>query len=201
MGWFSPIKGHYPSLGQIDKTLPVKDGVTGISRGTIVALTTDTVHTDGVFALPTTTTPAALLYVSLQEYDDSQAGMAGTVAFDAGTAPAKSNPKFPENMNVKPGVPAITGLSLAMDGEYETDQYDASITKETPVGTKLGVTDTGFIKKLEDGDTDSTVIGYLTGVPASRWVNNAIAKPDGGTVPRLATRQGKNVTVIRFATK
>ena len=88
-----------------------------------------------------------------------------------------------------------------MDGEYETDQYDASITKDTPVGTKLGVTDTGFIKKLEDGDTDSTVIGYLTGVPASRWVNNAIAKPDGGTVPRLATRQGKNVTVIRFATK
>lgn len=200
MGWFSPIKGHYPSLGQIDKTLPVADGVTGISRGTIVALATDTVHTNGVFKLPEATTPAALLYVSLQEYDDSQAGMAGTVAFDAGTAPAKSNPKFPDNMNVKPGVPAITGLSLAMDGEYETDQYDiAKITAETPVGTKLGVTATGLITTVED--ETSTVIGYLTGVPASRWVNNAIAKPAGVTVPRLATRQGKNVTVIRFATK
>lgn len=200
MGWFSPIKGHYPSLGQIDKTLPVADGVTGISRGTIVALATDTVHTNGVFKLPEATTPAALLYVSLQEYDDSQAGMAGTVAFDAGTAPEKSNPKFPDNMNVKPGVPAITGLSLAMDGEYETDQYDHDkIKATTTVGTKLGVTATGLITTVED--ETSTVIGYLTGVPASRWVNNAIAKPDGGKVPRLATRQGKNVTVIRFATK
>ena len=33
MGWFSPLKGVYPGLAQIDKTLSVGVGETGIVRG------------------------------------------------------------------------------------------------------------------------------------------------------------------------
>ena len=39
MAWFSPIKGHYPSLDQVDMTKPltIESGKT-IERGSIIKL-------------------------------------------------------------------------------------------------------------------------------------------------------------------
>lgn len=195
MGWFSPIKGHYPSLGQIDKTLPVDtdESNKAIERGMIIEMAADAVNADGAFKIATSSSAEGLLYVSLQDYDDAQAGMAGTTGFD-GNVPSitEGNINIP---GVTAGVPAITGLSLSMDGEYETDQFVG--LEGAAVGTKLWVNDSGMITAA---DEDGSFFGYLTGAPYSRWVNNAVAKPENGT-KRTATRQGKNVTVIRFRTK
>jgi hypothetical protein len=197
MGWFSPIKGHYPSLGQIDKTLPVATGGanTAIERGMIITITTGT-NADGEFKIADGTDANAnfaLFYIALQDYADAQAGMAGTTGFDEGKkAISEGIINIPA---VEPGVPTITGLSLSMEGEYETDQYDEGLEGK-PVGTPLTVSAAG---KLADGTgkADEKVIGYLTGVVSTRWVNNALAK---GT-PCKPVRQGKNVSVIRFRTK
>ena len=188
MGWFSPIKGHYPSLGQIDKTLPVKSGVTGIERGMVVAMEADSVSKEGVFALPENVTADSLLYIALQDFDDAQAGMAGTVPFDGAD---------PSYTGVTPNVPTITGLSLDQEGEYETDQFDPNgISENDPIGTKLTVVNGKFTKATGG----AVVVAYLTGAPAYRWINNAAAKAVGNG-RRDVVRQGAQVSVIRFRTK
>jgi hypothetical protein len=191
MGWFSPIKGHYPSLGQIDKTLPVKAGNTGIERGMVIEVTTGT-NKDGEFKIAASATAenVSLLFISLQDYKDAQAGMAGTTGFD-GNVPqiTEGNITIPA---VDAGAPTITGLALSMEGEYETDQYTGLDGK--PVGTPLTVANGQFV---EASGNDAVVVAYLTSGPYSRWVNNATQKQQGAQV----TRQGKNVSVIRFITK
>lgn len=184
MGWFSPIKGHYPSLGQIDKTLPVDDGATTIQRGMIVKVTEDATNGEGKFTVPGSIAAGDLLYIALQDYSDAQAGMAGTVGFDAGNAG-----------NVRPGVPTITGLSLDMEGEYETDQFAPALINDSDakVGMPLTVSN-GLLAKATGG---AVVVGYLTDKVYSRWINNATAKEAGGKV----VRQGKTKNVIRFRTK
>lgn len=190
MGWFSPIKGHYPSLGQIDKTLPVAtgDGNKLIERGMIIEMTTGN-NADGEFKIAADGTNKPLLYIALQDYKDAQAGMAGTTGFDGDTpAVTEGNISIP---GVTAGTPTITGLSIEMDGEYETSMFDEGLEGE-PVGTKLTV-ENGLLKKT----TGSTgIVGYLTGVVSTRWVNNATAKQQGQQV----VRQGANVSVIRFHT-
>ncbi len=177
MGWFSPVKGSYPSLAQVDKTLPVESGAE-ISRGTIIALK----ESNGEAVFGVAKADDKLLYVSLQDHTDPTAGFAGT-AFDP-----------------KGGVPSITGISLDMDGEYETSVFDT--TKTYKIGQTLYVAD-GLI--TSDGtEGTSTVVGYVTAAAAERWVNNAIAVPDqknGATDPRLALRTGANLKVLRFRTK
>ena len=177
MGWFSPVKGSYPSLAQVDKTLPLDSGVTALERGQIIALDKDT---DGnpVWVLPKAT--SKMLYVALQDKSDPTAGFAGT-AFDP-----------------KGGVPAITGIDLAQDGEYETSVFagaaDDSVTYE--IGDELKVNADGYLAKT--GVTG--VVGYVTSVPTTRWINNAVATPPGQTDQRLATRTGASRKVIRFKT-
>jgi len=180
MGWFSPVKGSYPSLAQVDKTLPVSgEGVAKIQRGSIVALVEDSTgkYKDGVFKVASATDK--ILYVSLQDYTDPTAGFAGS-AFDP-----------------KGGVPAITGIDLGQDGEYETSVFNTNL--EYKVGDKLSVSQ-GIITKAGDGDT---VIGFVTSPKKDRWVNNAIAVPNqenGPTDPRVAVRTGASLSVIRFKT-
>ena len=188
MGWFSPVKGSYPSLAQVDKTLPVAgDNVAKIQRGTIVALAKDDsgIYNQGVFKIANATDE--ILYVSLQDYSDPTAGYAGTAFVPEGGA---SVPKG--------GVPAITGIDLGQDGEYETSVFDT--TKSYAVGDKLYVAD-GVLTTVEG----SKVVGFVTSPydPSSpgdsqRWVNNAVAA--GGPDPRLAKRTGARVAVIRFKT-
>lgn len=177
MGWFSPVKGSYPSLAQVDKTLPVKEGVKAIQRGTIVALKSDDAgnSAEGVWDVATATDK--LLYVSLQDYTDPTAGFAGT-AFDP-----------------KGGVPRITGIDLAQDGEYETSVFDTS--KTYTVGEALYAVDGVLTNAGSEGDY---VVGYVTAPSTSRWVNNAIAVPADGTDPRLAIRTGATLKVLRFKT-
>lgn len=176
MGWFSPVKGSYPSLAQVDKTLPIAEGASKIERGTIVALAEDSTgkSKNGVFKVAEATDK--ILYVSLQDDTDPTAGFAGTAFDPAG------------------GVPAITGIDLAQDGEYETSVF---ADKTYTVGQALYVAD-GMLTNEGSG----TVVGYVTGVPATRWVNDAVAVPDkaGNTDPRLAKRTGARVSVLRFKT-
>jgi len=193
MGWFSPIKGHYPSLGQIDKTLPVQTGNEGIVRGMVIEMTAGT-NSDGEFKVAANATNEALLYIALQDYKDAQAGMAGTTGFDANVKPITEG--IISIPGVTAGVPAITGLSLSQEGEYETDQYDKGSLATAQIGDGLTVKN-GLLAKGE-----GTVVAILTGVPASRWVNNASAKPAGADVRSGGVvRQGANVSVIRFRTK
>ena len=177
MGWFSPVKGSYPSLAQVDKTLPIAEGSGKIERGTIVALAADSTGAskNGVFKVAGASDET--LYVSLQDDTDPTAGFAGT-AFDP-----------------KGGVPAITGIDLAQDGEYETSVFDGD--KTYTVGQKLYVAN-GLLTNEGSGK----VVGVVTGVPATRWVNDAVAVPDkaGSTDPRLAKRTGARVSVLRFKT-
>ena len=184
MGWFSPIKGHYPSLGQVDKTLPVADNATTIQRGMIIKVAEDATNDEGKFTVPETIAEGDLLYIALQDYVDAQAGMAGTVGFDDGNAG-----------NVHPGVPTITGLSIDAEGEYETDQVAPALLSDpdAKVGLALTVTN-GLLSKASGGNK---VVGYLTGKIYSRWINNATAKQAGGKV----VRQGDSRNVIRFRTK
>ena len=199
MGWFSPIKGGYPSLGQIDKTLPVATGAgnTKIQRGMIIAITEGA--GDGEFAIPATVTDAneGLLYIALQDYDDAQAGMAGTTSFDGGSLAGKVGDNFPANMLVTAGTPSITGLALSMEGEYETDQYDPETLAGKKAGTALTVAN-GLFKAAAPGDK---VVAYLTGPVDYRWINNAPVKPSTSASKHTVTRQGRNVSVIRFRTK
>lgn len=174
MGWFSPVKGSYPSLAQVDKTLPV-DKDAAIVRGTIVAMVEDGNSSEGKFQVAKA--KDKLLYVSLQDYTDPTAGFAGT-AFDPNG-----------------GVPRITALSLDQDGEYETSVFKGTGFK---VGEAVYV-DNGVLTATDPGE--GTVVGYVTAAPADRWVNNAIAVPEGGTDQRLAVRTGAQLSVLRFRTK
>lgn len=180
MGWFSPVKGPYPSLAQVDKALPVAEGSSSIKRGTIVALVKDSTgkSAEGVFKVAGATDK--ILYASLQDYNDPTAGFAGTSFDPTG------------------GVPKINGIDLGQDGEYETSVFDTNQTYN--VGDSLYVNN-GVL--TSSGSAGYTVVGVVTAPPDERWVNNAIAVPsqeNGPTDPRTAIRTGANLSVLRFKT-
>ena len=174
MGWFSPVKGSYPSLAQVDKTLPVSgDAKTLVPMKTVPL--PEMPHGAGG--------DSATFYVALQDYSDPTAGFAGTAFVPNPTA---------EN----PARPAVTAIDLAQDGEYETSVFDQEATYD--IGDELTVKD-GFLTK--GGGSGGKAVGIVTAVPASRWINNAIAVPDSGNVDaRLAVRTGAREKVIRFKT-
>ena len=180
MGWFSPVKGHYPSLAQVDKTLPVLSGNEAIRRGYIVALTADDIGKSPDGAWKIAESSDKLLYVSLQDYTDPTAGFAGT-SFT------------PNPTDADPARPAITAIDLAQEGEYETSVFDT--TKTYSVGEALYVAD-GVLTNAGSG----TVVGYVTRPSTDRWINNAIAVPEDGTDQRLAIRTGAKQAVLRFKT-
>ena len=175
MGWFSPIKGSYPSLAQVDKTLPVKKGVDTVTRGTIVALKEDPSSREGVWNVASGTDE--LLYVALADFSDPASGFAGSA------------------FNPDGGVPRITAISLSMDGEYETTEFDA--TKTYKAGEPL-YAEGGKLTNVKG--TATTVAGYVTMPAATRWINDAIAVPADCKDPRLAIRTGANKPVLRFRT-
>ena len=168
MGWFSPVKGSYPSLAQVDKTLPIDSGIEAVERGMIVTI--GTADDKPVWKLAGTNEKT--YYVALTDSTDPTAGFAGT-SFDP-----------------KGGVPAITAIDLAQDGEYETSVFEGS----PKVGDELYVAD----GKLTTSGTK--VVGIVTQAPASRWINHAIATPPGQKDQRLAYRTGAREKVIRFKT-
>ena len=175
MGWFSPVKGSYPSLAQVDKTLPVDDSASTLVRGMIVTMATDT-NSKPVWKIADGTKDT--YYVALQDYVDPTAGFAGT--------------SFTPNPTADhPARPAVTAIDLAQDGEYETSVFEGN----PQVGEKLYVSN-GKLTTSGSG----THVGIVTQSAASRWINNAIAVPETGTDPRLAVRTGAREKVIRFKT-
>lgn len=180
MGWFSPVKGHYPSQAQVDKTLPVDDSAKTLKRGMIVRLDKDA-NGNPVWKLPDGT--SKILYIALQDYSDPTAGFAGT--------------SFTPNPTADhPARPAVTGIDLSQDGEYETSVFKQTDAYE--IGTALYAGTDGMLTVTSNG---AGIVGYVTQVPASRWINNAVAVPQGADAdPRLAYRTGAREKVIRFKT-
>lgn len=150
MSWFNVLKGAYPSLQQIDKTLDMAVGETGIVRGTLIYQVgttfkklTDTQADD----------PTAYPLFALMGQDDLTAGMAGTIGQGA-----------------PGGVPRLTGLAVGMPFEFETDQFDNSVAYT--VGELLTCGAGGRLVPWTSGDN---CIAQVTKVVTARWVNDAIA--------------------------
>ena len=176
MGWFSPVKGSYPSLAQVDKTLPVDDSASTLVRGMIVTMATDT-NSKPVWKIADGTKDT--YYVALQDYSDPTAGFAGST-FDPNG-----------------GTPKINGIDLHQDGEYETSVFDSNI-QDYAVGDELYVGEGGILTKTKA--EGAQLVGIVTLAPTTRWINNAIALPADQKDPRLAIRTGANKPVIRFKT-
>jgi hypothetical protein len=182
MAWFSPVKGVYPSLAQIDKTLPIDGSIEDlktIKRGTVM-------HVDGATNTFALGAAEGNTYISLQNGDDTQAEFAGGVWFGKGKTDIA-------NGKESPGTPSVTGLSMTMAGEYETDNFISTDDNAITVGTKLTASTDGIIKKAGESEV---VFAICTSAPAYRWVNNAEVTSGYGA----SRRQGASVTVIRFKT-
>ena len=182
MGFFNVIKGAYPSLQQIDKTLPMTAGQAGIVRGSLIyevsgAWTLGAANTacqgvasafGGGSGANSAGAPGAYMYFCLTPQDDLVAGMAGTLG-----------------QGVAGGVPRLTGLACSMPMEIETDQFGGSPT----VGTFLMC---GANGKLVAHTNGLTAIAQVTKASTSRWVNNAIAV--------TGWRTGAPISVLRART-
>ena len=198
MAWFSPIKGVYPGLAQIDKTLNADSEAEGIVRGSVVYVTTD--NTFAPCTAAEATNPNAYVYFTLVGQDDFQAGMAGTVGYGAGSAFHGRNPA-PASVTDNPaGTGKVTALAVGLPMEFQTDQFDAGATYE--VGDYLtvgaGTTDEdGAVSKdgvLVKHTSGANVVAQVTAVPFDRWVNDAQAPGAAGR------RTGANVKVIQART-
>lgn len=151
MAYFNVLKGAYPSLQQIDKTLPVKSGETGIVRGSCIYADTNNQWVLATSAVDANT--AAFIYFALMGQSDKAAGMAGTVG-----------------QGVSGGVARVTGIACGQPFEFETDQYNPAVSYA--VGDLLRPGDSGYVTTHATG---KNVIGQVTKTVASKWVNNAIA--------------------------
>ena len=151
MGWFNVLKGAYPSLQQIDKTLNVAAGQTGIVRGGCIYQSSAT-----EFSLATgtqATDPLAYILFCLVGQDDLVAGMAGT-----------------RGQGASNGVARITGLAVGMPLEFETSEFDS--TDQYTIGELLTVGAAGKLVAHTPGDN---VIAQVTKTASTRWVNDAVA--------------------------
>jgi len=150
MAFFNVLKGAYPTLQQIDLTLPVAAGQSGIVRGSLV-------YQDGTeFKLAgaaQATVAAVYLHFCLMAQTDLTAGMAGS-----------------RGQGSASGQAVITGLAPAMPLQFETDQFNTAITYT--VGMLLTV---GASGKLTQHTTGDHCVAQVTAVVTSRWVNNAVA--------------------------
>jgi len=181
MAFFNVLKGDYPGLRQIDKTLDVGSAETGIVRGS--ALYIDGSGSVPVFRLAgdtQATDPTATIYFSLMAQTDLVAGMAGTAG--QGAAAGVTDPV----LGTVSGVAKVTGLSCGMPLEFETDQYADT---DYDVMALLTV---GASGKLTPHSTGDNVVAQVTKAPATRWANNAEAV--------AGYRTGANVTVLTART-
>lgn len=146
MGLFNVIKGAYLNLQQIDKTLPVASGETGIVRGSCVY------EDGGEFKLAgsaqkgssdgTNIVAGSFIHYALMAQDDPTVVMAD----------------------------GLTGLACSMPMECETDQFDG-----TPaVGNFLTLADDGKLG-VADTANGVTVYGQVTKASTTRWDNAAVA--------------------------
>ena len=145
MGFFNVLKGEYPGLKQLDKTLPLGTGATVLVRGSLMYVDPSTNKfipaaanqaTQGTAAIP-----GAVMYWALQNADDPDVKMAN----------------------------GITGLPCTMPMEVETDQFD---TSSIVLGSfVMG----GANAKLTLHTDGLTACGRCTKAAYTRWSNNAVA--------------------------
>jgi len=174
MSWFNVLKGAYPSLQQIDKTLNVASGQTGIVRGSCLYQ----VGTEFLLAgAAQATDEKAYILFALMAQDDLVAGMAGGIG--QGVTPGAT---VPAGYPALAGTARITGLACGMPFEFETDQYAAA---SYTVGQLLSVGASGKLVAHGSGDN---VIAQVTKAVTTRWVNSAVAV--------TGWRTGANVNVL-----
>lgn len=173
MGWFKVVKGAYPGLEQVDRTLPVGSSETGIQRGSLIYEDNTNAVTGPVFRLAGAAQAAAAeayLFFSLIDQTNLTAGMAGTVG-----------------QGVPGGAAKVTGLAIGMPLEIQTDQYD------TGVGLAAGdLVTVGAGGLITAHATGQNCIGQVTVKPGSRYVNDAVLVPGYST--------GANVSCVRIRT-
>lgn len=140
-GFFNVLKGAYPSLKQLDKSLPVKAG-DAVIRGSLM------VEDAGEFRLAVAATdagaadaPGPVAYFAFQGANDPDVEMAGVV----------------------------TGMPCTAPCEVETNQIDVSGTPATDyaVGKYVAAGD-GVLAPLAD---ENTALGVVTKAPYYRWSN------------------------------
>jgi hypothetical protein len=174
MGWFNVLKGAYPSLQQIDKTLNVAAAQTGIVRGSLI-------YQDGTeFKLATATqatAAGAYVFFALMGQDDLVAGMAGTIGQGA-----------------PGGVARITGLAVGMPFEFESSEFDIGSTYA--VGQVLTCGAGGELVAHTTGDN---AVAQVTKVVSTRWVNNAVAVTGFRTGANLSILTARTVWIPAMA--
>jgi hypothetical protein len=143
MGFFNVLKGAYPSLRQLDKTLPIGSNSTAITRGSCMKI--GTVGADaGKFVIANNdngaaNVPGPVIYFAFQNYADPDVKMAG----------------------------GITGMPCLMPCEVETDQFDQS---NIVAGSFLMSGAAGALTLHLD---DRTAVGVCTKAASYRWSNQA----------------------------
>lgn len=173
MGWFNVIKGAYPSLMQIDKTLDVAVGQSGIVRGSLI-------YQDGAtFKLATAAIkadPSKYVFFALQGQNDLVAGMAGSIGqgFAGGTA-------------------RVTGLAVGMPLEFETDQYKSD--EAYVIGQLLSIGNGGKLAPHGAGDN---VVAQVTKTAFVRWVNDAVAVTGYRTGANVSVLSGRTMWIPAF---
>lgn len=129
-GHFNVLKGAYPSLVQLDKTLQVGDAVTDLVRGNTLRVDTATntwVKTaDDAASKGVAGTPGPVIYFALQDQDQTDVSMAG----------------------------GLTALSCTMPMEVETDQYNGTPAVGALLVGGLG----GKVQAHADGETACGVV-------------------------------------------
>ena len=100
MGHFNVLKGAYPNLVQLDKTLPLGTGGTALVRGSVMYASASTFVPSAADAASHggAGVPGPIIYFCLQNASDPDVQMAN----------------------------GVTGISCTQPMEVETDQYDAS---------------------------------------------------------------------------
>lgn len=147
------LKGAYPSLQQISKDLLIAaDAV--FERGSVLVMDTTTSGTDSITTWKVSeagdSAKAVPAYFALQDHNDYQAKMAGTLSSTAGYAPK------------------VSALDCRMTMEIETDMFDGDVKP----GDYLMV---GAGGKLVKHTTGKTAVLQVTAAPYVRWCNNADA--------------------------
>lgn len=194
MAWFSPIKGAYPGLVQIDKTLPAASDAEGIVRGSVVYVTSDNTFAPCTDAQATN--PEAYPFFALVGQDDFQAGMAGTVGYGDGQANFGGTNR-PATL-VAGGTGKVTALAVGMPMEFQTDQFEVTVGCAVgdylTVGTSADGTD-GLLVPHVGG---ANVVAQVTAVPTARWVNDATAVEGRRTGALVNVIQARTVWIPQF---
>jgi len=140
-GFLNVLKGAYPSLKQLDKSLPVK-AANAIIRGSLIRVDTATNEFQLTEAgdAGAANSPGPVCYWALQAATDPDVQMAGV----------------------------LTGIPCTAPMELETDQIDTNDPGNDFVVGAYVSAGVGVIKAHAD---DETAIGVVTNAASFRWAN------------------------------